>query len=280
MCSLLLAAACVTCACTNLESRRQQVELCWLTNALLALVLALVAIDEFVIGEIIPAPALRQGFLLLFMLAAGPLAWSIAVLGNAFVFHSIDQTATLFIHAGPLITFWAVIGAGPDVVSASYPAIGAMLIGLETSPPDVRSELLLPAVVYYMLWWAPYTVWLMCTLHEGKSHEVLSAPPSKALKSRVHAVIGCMTYSETRSVMLVYCLVHLASCMATFGFALLIFHSYALFTIFLFTMLLIAGWNGASRYNYYLMDVYAKRLETALQQGSRDSSGGDAKTMV
>jgi hypothetical protein len=61
----------------------QQVEICWLSNALLAAMLLAVFFDEFVAGELLPLAALRRGFLLFFMLAAGPLGWSIVVLGNS-----------------------------------------------------------------------------------------------------------------------------------------------------------------------------------------------------
>ena len=43
------------------------------------------------------------------------------------------------------------------------------------------------------------------------------------------------------------------------------YFSYALFTAFGAAMLLVALWNGASRYNYYLVDVYEKKLHRAIE---------------
>jgi len=256
-------------------------ELCWVTNFVLLALLAVVATDELITGEIIPQAALRQGFLLFWMLGTGPLGWSIAALGNALIFHSIDHTANLNIHVGPLLSLWCLRTSAPTV-QAAFPALGTMLIGLDEHAPDPWSEMLRPALAFYLGWWLIYTAWLMTTMFQGKATEVLSSSVARSLEPAVHSVLSGLTRNSTRSVLLCYCMVHLVSCTASFCFAVLMFLSIPLFTVFCVAMLLAAAWNGASRYNYYLVDVYAKRLHKAIADanGEGSASHADAKAMV
>ena len=56
-----------------------------------------------VVAYLWPSPVLRR---LCFVYANGPLAWAIAAWRNALVFHSLDKTTSIFIHAFPaLLTF-------------------------------------------------------------------------------------------------------------------------------------------------------------------------------
>jgi hypothetical protein len=61
----------------------QQIEICWLSNVLIVGMLTIAFVDEYVTNEMLPPEMLRRGFLFFFMLAAGPLGWSIVVLGNS-----------------------------------------------------------------------------------------------------------------------------------------------------------------------------------------------------
>jgi len=61
---------------------------------------------------------------------------------------------------------------------------------------------------------------------------------------------------------------------AAFGVSVLLFYpSYAAFTVFCLAMLASALWNGAARYNYYLVDVYSKKLHKAVEDSLE--GGGD-----
>ena len=266
----------------------QQVELCWVSNAMLLILLLLLWFDELVAGEVLPAHLYRPGFLIFWMLGAGPVGWSVAILQNALIFHSIDHMATLFIHTGPMLTLWG-LRFSAAAVQASYPVLGAMLVDLEEVPPDPWSEMMLPALIFYILWWVPYTIFLLATLHEVKSTEVLNSAWLRWLEPQAHRLLGCLTRNSTRTVMLVYCFVHMLSCIASFISAVIVFRSFLLYTLFCFIMLLAAAWNGASRYQYYLLDVYERRLqkliaavsETGGQGTGRGAAGAGAdKVMV
>ena len=50
----------------------------------------------------------------------------------------------------------------------------------------------------------------------------------------------------------------------SFVVALVNFYSYTLFTIYLILLALSACWQGASRYNYYMVDAYETKMANAL----------------
>jgi len=254
----------------------QQIEICWLSNVLIVGMLTIAFVDEYVTNEMLPPEMLRRGFLFFFMLAAGPLGWSIVVLGNSLLFHSIDHTATLIIHSGPLVSVWSLLGASPSAVSAAFPAIGVMLEGLRASPPT-PIEFLAPVCIFYGIWWLPYTLWLACSLDARKADEVRAAPFVTTLEPLVHRIVGCLCCGEsTRTLLFFYCIVHAGSCLTSFACALLLFRYYLLFSVWGLSLLLAAAWKGASQYNYYLVDAYTRKLEKVVQQGKAPMSNMEA----
>ena len=74
---------------------------------------------------------------------------------------------------------------------------------------------------------------------------------------------------------LAYCLLHLVACTAAYAFAVLVYHWYAAYTLFALAMLTCALLNGAKRYNYYLVEVYSKKLHAAVE-ASLDGGAGAA----
>ena len=54
---------------------------------------------------------------------------------------------------------------------------------------------------------------------------------------------------------------------------------YTVFTCFCLAMLGAALWNGAGRYNYYLVDVYAKKLGKAVET-SLEAKDYEAQSML
>ena len=188
-------------------------------------------------------PSFEQG--------AGPFGWSVAATGNALIFHSVDHMASLFIHAGPFLTCWSLLGSEPAVLSASYPAIGQMLAGLRAQPPSV-SELLYPAVAAYLCWWLP---WTLLHLLSGPSEKLLYTRSfERSLSSSALGGLlscGCLTESPRRCLLaLVFCTLHLLLCVSALaGAALLLYWSYLAFTLFCLAMLSSALLNGAARYS-------------------------------
>ena len=144
-----------------------------------------------------PAPAAwvfalfdrREVMWALFGLAGGPLGWQVLLQNNALVLHDAQVAASTFIHLSPPFTAWA-LRWHPAAHRAAYP--GMFIKGLPNIPQQGHSAGLLgrvvggiqkvqntlaggakadlplslwqfyaPPAVAYMLWWIPYTAWLL-----------------------------------------------------------------------------------------------------------------------
>jgi len=237
-------------------------ELCWVANAGIVLYLLIAAANELLAGALAAPATSRRGFLIVFMLGAGPLGWSVSLLNNALIFHSVDHMASLFIHAGPFLTAWSLLGTQPATVAATYPQLGAMLAGLQEEPPSWPG-LLVPALLAYLAWWLPSVL-----LHVASTVDLLYV---REFEPKLRKILRRL--SSRRLVAFIFCTVHLALCVAAFLGALLMYYSYALFTVFGLTMLVSALWNGAARYNYYLVDAYSKKLHRAIETSLTHGGG-------
>ena len=67
-----------------------------------------------------------------------------------------------------------------------------------------------------------------------------------------------------RATACVYLVGHLIACASAIAWASAVYFSYALFTAWGWLLTAAAAWNGASRYHYYLLEVYEKKVEGAI----------------
>lgn len=133
------------------------VEFCWVANyAVLAASLYLLTALLVPSVNLASDATMRTGWYLFYMVAVGPLGAAVAATGNALVFHSFDNTASLFIHSSPLLAAWC-IHTDMTRFRGAYPAL---LLGIEGDSPDAVS-LFLPALSFYLCWWVPYSIWLL-----------------------------------------------------------------------------------------------------------------------
>lgn len=236
------------------------IEVCWVANAVIVALLLLVGANELLDGALLTPAQLRLGFLAVFVMAAGPLGWAVSALGNALLLHSVEHMASLFIHAGPFLTCWSLFDAGPERVAAWYPHIGAMLADLRDTPPASAWELLAPSATAYLSWWVPYTLLHLCALHDG----LLYVQSFEASSQKIFGRLAC---GSRRLVAFCYCVGHLIATTASGAFAVALYASpHIAFTLFCLAMLTVALYNGASRYRYYLIDVYGKKLRKAVEE--------------
>ena len=246
-------------------------EFCWVANYSVLFASLYVALTLFVPGIqlVFSDETVRSGWLLFFMIAAGPLGCAIPATGNALVFHSFNEIAALFIHSSPLLTAWCIQTDLPAFRSA-YPDL---LRGIESHSPDVLREMLLPAVSFYLLWWVPYSVWLLVDgLDQPTRGNATVYQPLEAAVMKVFP----WTKGRPRLAAVHYLMGHLLGSCASFGGALLAFHSKVFFTAYCGVLLTSAVWKGSSKYNYYLLDVYEKKVTKALEQGEE----GNSKVMI
>lgn len=230
-------------------------DFCWLINIVLcgASVLAVVtqflpstSLSPYVAEYSEPGAVQRQCWLILFVVATGPLAWAIAATGNSLVFHNFDHMATLFIHSFPMLAAWCLRWS--ERAQEAYPT----LLNDSSMEADLWTELFLPSCAVYAMWWVPYTLWL-CTdglTRPERGYDTVF----NGFSGLVQEKLGLPT---KRSAAFVYMLLHTVAVTATFGGALAAYRYYYVHTALVLLMLFAAVMNGAKLYRYYMLDAYA-----------------------
>ena len=210
---------------------------------------------------------MRKGWYLFFVVGVGPLGASVVVTSNSLIFHSFHTTVALFLNLSPLLTAWCIRG---DYHSfhATYPEL---LVGIEYDRPDTMRGLLLPAVAFYIFWWVPYAAWLLLygpsrpARGDGTLYQMFESVVVKALP---FAMGTDLLVHRPRLAACIYLVSHFIGVLLCYGVSILCYFSYNFFTAYLVAMVLSAVWQGSGRYNYYLLDVYEKKVAYALEKGS------------
>jgi len=194
--------------------------------------------------------AATLGWPLIFMVCTGPLLWAVAATGNSLVFHSFEHTASMFIHASPMIAAWT-LRWNDELVQATFPG----LLGMPPAEPDGFGQLFLPAMGYYMLWWVPYTLWLLLdgTSRRERGYDTVFA-------NFAPVVMEQLGISSMRCAAFSYMQFHAVGVALTFGIATIAYKSYAVHTGLMLLMLLSAILSGAKVYSYYMLDAYEEKL--------------------
>ena len=235
-------------------------ELCWVTNYIvlgMSLLLVVAVLKE---TPLVSAELARRAWYIFFVLTVGPLGGSVAALGNALVFHSFDNTVTVFIHASPLLACWCIQGG--DNYARFHETWPRLLVGVESVQPDPIHDLFLPGLAYYLCWWLIYATWLLTIgiySAEATGYHTTYDPFEGVLTKKLPFLAG-----KRRATACVYLVGHLIACASAIAWASAVYFSYALFTAWRWLLTAAAAWNGASRYHYYLLEVYEKKVEGAI----------------
>ncbi|KAL1514845.1 hypothetical protein AB1Y20_003930 [Prymnesium parvum] len=289
-----------TCLTCRRGQRLLLLELCWVTNYLVLGCLGFLVVSLVLPGvELASGETVRAGWYLFFMLAAGPLGASVAATGNALIFHSFENTASLFIHVSPLLTAWCV-HVNLDDFRAAYPEL---LEGIELHTPEPLTDMLLPAFRFYFMWLLPYSAWLLLVVSHAARHGSGAAAYLQC-EPLIMEWLPC-TGTRPRLAALCYLAAHLVGVSLSFVLALLAFYSLPFFHCYVVAMVLSAVWQegapavegsactsgvgtpslddashafrfwcqGSSRYNYYLLEVYEKKVVTALERRGEGNIG-------
>ena len=112
-----------------------------------------------------------------------------------------------------------------------------------------------------MAWWTLYPLWLQAV---GVGQPAKGNHTTFEYWQPELAKMLPFTARSTRLAALTYMVLHATAVTLSFVVALVNFYSYTLFTIYLILLALSACWQGASRYNYYMVDSYETKMANAL----------------
>ena len=212
-------------------------------------------------------------FRILFTACVGPLALSVLAFRNSVVFHNIDHLTSTVLHWTPQVSIWGMRWWVNDL-ERTFPNIFRIGCG-EPSAPHQWSVFFdknvcsgsfvdlwaIPAAVYFLLYSIPYGIIVFyCarkSLHEkgyAINFELLkNKPPLKNLLK-----IGGESYKPLK-----YTLIHGTFVVLTFLLGPLMWHSFALHTIYLVAILVKATINGATYHNRVFVKLKIKEFEMA-----------------
>jgi len=243
-------------------------ELCWVTNYLVLAMSLLLVAGVFYELPLVDQEIARRAWYVFFVLTVGPLGGSVVALGNALVFHSFDNTVTVFIHSSPLLACWCIQGG--DGFASFHAAWPRLLVGVESHQPNWATDLFLPGLAYYVCWWVPYSIWLLsCGMYSATTtgYHTTYDPFEKVVMRQLPFLDG-----RRRATVCVYLMGHLAMSTSAIAWSSCLYFSYTAFTAWGWFLAAAASWNGASRYHYYMIDVYEKKLTGAIETQRKDKA--------
>jgi len=288
-------------------------DFCWITNYLLNIV-ALMAAYEYMVHPLLfgvdskppwqPLPdyLLRTGWPAVFTITTGPLTWAVAATGNSLVFHSFEHTASMFIHASPMIAAWCLRWHA-DTVEKYYPG----LLGTPAESPAFWADMFLPSIVFYGAWWVLYVLWLLLdgTTRPERGYDTVFGNFAPSMATTRHDVLrrplrahpqlcpdcvrsdsplfartGVWTavvmdnlgISSLKCAAFSYCQAHFIACALCFAVATLAYRSYIFHTTLLVAMLLSAILSGSKMYSFFMLDAYEAKLREKLHPASATSA--------
>lgn len=177
-----------------------------------------------------------------FAFASGPLMWSIMAMRNSLVFHDVDKSTTLMMHASPAIAVWTLRWHDQD---HAYMALLGLREGLR--------DLFMIPVVLYMIWVVLYYLICFKWMHERIKSEggvtmfdlMVPKDPKKINKSPILKYIT--SFSEEWQP-IVYLAFHGFMASLSFLPTFLFWNSYWSHTGALAFCLLLSVWNGGTFY--------------------------------
>jgi len=245
-------------------------DFCWFANFCgnLALGVLLIAdLTDFVIHDSIRKPI----FCCFWGIACGPLLMATGALGNALVFHDADNTVSTFIHLFPSLSLYVARWHRKEVLS-HWPGM-FHLDYLDTV--DLWSDIYLYSVCIYLIWAIPYTLWLVgCAMrlpdrgYDTIFHANMRAGKGKLWSRSVPKEEHARRAAENdypRSDALIYMTLHMLACFVAMLVSLLCFTYRYVHGGLCVVMGLSTVYNGANKYNYFIMKSYGAMLRKELK---------------
>lgn len=243
-------------------------ELCWVVNLFGWAVLIAEAIAASSGNEPLSDDARLTLGRVFFSFANGPLALSVLLLHNALVFHDPVRTSGFFIHFTPALVSWTFRWnfKGHDGCDEGSNSHWTRCIFAAHRSDDLRAQasgLYAAPIVVYLIWWVPYTIWLLVIGYDLPNR----GWGASSFHDNIPAIQSVLRVPPTRprAQALAYCVGHLLACFAALTLPLLLYNFFAVHTTFLALLLLLAVYNGANYYYYSTGPKLAKAIRQTLQ---------------
>ncbi|GJJ74094.1 hypothetical protein EMPS_06452 [Entomortierella parvispora] len=232
-------------------------DMCYFVNVAIILYLYVFPQSESLLGAV-------------WLLSHGPLAFAIITWRNSLVLHSLDKVTSVFIHISPCIALYTVRWLYPDPDHTRFPSLKT----LDTLP---TTQSLAAAIGLYLTWQVLYYVLVVVRQKEkikaGKrvtSYTWLLNDDKGGTISKV-----AHTFGEKYSIV-TFMGMQLLYTFLTCLFALVVYRSFKLNTVFLVTLFLVSVWNGAS----YYMEVFSKQYEQQLNKLAAEVTNAVAANQI
>lgn len=204
--------------------------------------------------------------------ALGPLSWACLALHNGLVFHSIEKTASLFIHFTPTMVAWTLRWF-PDDVSEIWPS----RFPRHSLHVAELGELYLAGLIPYLLWLVLHALWLItigvnCP-EKGYATVFDGLYVKNKLDAKFTSLFGC---SGIRWHAAIYLMIHAITCSFAFVWAVLCYRFFWLHTLWGAALYLAAAWSGAGYYNFVFTGVYARALGDLIPKTTRRTMSCEA----
>jgi len=242
-------------------------DFCWVANFMGMLFLATLFLDHkgFIhIGE----PTRKAMFSASWGIGCGILLLAAGFLGNALIFHDADNVASVLIHLFPSLVLYTLRWCH-EKVHKEWPAFKLDYF-LQIKP----TEILLWSMAMYCVWFVFYTLWLMCCgmglpkrSYDTIFHANMRGGMGKLIYTKgrglghEHHKTAAGSNEFTRVDALIYQLCHLLLSSLAILTSLLCFYFWQWHAMVGIAMTLRVIYNGAARYNYYLIDLYSRKLK-------------------
>lgn len=226
-------------------------DLCWVASIVFMVYLGLT------LAQVMDESQRLWAFRTFFVYGAGFLSWSIVALGNQVVFYSNERMAIVFVHVMPCLVTLG-LREGSDLspqVKQMWPGYFPEGVWADTDFYD----LFLAGVVPYLMWWVPYTFWLLCIGLEMPGRGYMTVFSELHRKLKPFAVKYCC--KEERAHAVIYMTVHFVLCCLSYVWAMLVFWSYLLHWIWVCIVLIFAIWSGSM----YYINVTVKKFGPLLK---------------
>jgi len=178
-----------------------------------------------------------------FLLAEGPLLWSVMTFKNSMVFHNFDQMISLWLHLSPALVGWTFRWYD-DEIEKTFPGLFQFDVG---GPMDYRPNFFRTVVLYLALWLIPYYLFMF----RIGSHRIKERGYDTLFHYMTRPgglLAGPLGKYEERTRSKVYCLIHFVGSLVSANIAFIWWHYYVAHTVFLFFNYLLAAYNGATYY--------------------------------
>ncbi|KAK9471016.1 uncharacterized protein V1510DRAFT_404535 [Dipodascopsis tothii] len=201
-------------------------------------------------------PDSRRMFMSCYCLSYGTLSWAIVTWRNSLVLHSIDKTTSTFIHIFPPVVLHCI----HHRVDRTYQAV--RFAGADKLHALNLWEGIVWASVFYAVWQTMYHIFITIRRKEeikaGRqtSFEWLRRSYGKTALGRfVNGLPGPLPVCAFTVIQFAYQLLTMLPCPLWYRYE-------SLSGAFLFTIFMVAAYNGAT----YYIDVFGKRFQKELQK--------------